>query len=126
MNAKNNELKTLKGQVLHCLKRYPQTRDCDKELTIVLWRRFYSEHITIVHTGFLADSECVKLPAIVFLPSQDAIKRIRAHIQNTLKQYPPASWKVAKGRGWLERDWQKALGYYVEPKGQQNFLGELL
>lgn len=47
------------------------------------------------------------------LPREDNIKRIRAKIQNDLKEYLPTDAKVAKKRGWEEDKWREYLGYPV-------------
>lgn len=44
---------------------------------------------------------------------KDTIKRIRAKIQNDLKEFLPTDASVAKKRGWQEDEWRKFLGYPV-------------
>jgi hypothetical protein len=116
MNELNqeNEIKTLKKQVENILGNFPEARNSDKYLTITVWRTFYRKFISN------PDELCAKLYLndIMNLPSQDGIKRIRAHIQNTEKRFLPTDIDIAKERGWREEDWKKALGYHVESAGQ--------
>lgn len=99
-------LKTLKGQVEYVLKEQSHTRDSDIDLTIQVWEEFYGHALS-----GLPGSRTVRLRQLFELPREDHVKRIRAHIQNVLKKYPPTSWQVAKKRGFLENEWQKLLGY---------------
>lgn len=109
------EIKTLKFQVEHCLKHEPETRNSDIILTIRLWKIFYLHYLAydpFTVGDFGPDKvEAVYLTALFKLPSQDAIKRVRAYWQNTRKMYPPSDWRVAKKRNMLENDWRVAMGY---------------
>jgi len=106
-----SEIKTLKHQVEHCLKEFPYTRNSDIDLTIKLWRLFYADHI--IYDPFVAnmDDDKIYLKSLFKLPSQEAIKRVRAYWQNTKKMYPPSNWEIAKKRNMLEDDWRVAMGY---------------
>ena len=93
------KLTALKDQVEYTLETYPKTRDSDKLLTWDIWITFYDATMYINKDQFMN------------LPSEDNIKRIRAHIQNTLKRYLPMTWAVAEARGWSEKAWRELLGY---------------
>lgn len=88
-------------QVEFLLKTIPSTRDSDITLTIELWKKYYPSKIKKGATGMLG----IWLDDLHHLPSQDAIKRHRAHIQNDLKRYLPTTWKVAKKRKIKESIW---------------------
>ena len=92
-------LKLLKDQVEYALETVPATRDSDKHLTWAVWGSFYGIPESITWDIFKD------------LPTEDNIKRIRAHIQNTLKRYLPTTWAVAQARGWSEKAWRELLGY---------------
>ena len=107
------DIKTLQDQVEDILKSDPATRNSDKALTIALWEKFYPQFIMPNERGAV-----IRIERIMDLPSQDGIKRVRAHLQNDLKKYAPTDWKVAKERGWYEEAWKEALGY---PGRQKTF-----
>ena len=113
-----SDIKTLKKQVAATLEKYPQTRNSDKKLTIYLWLEFYPQFVRKNDRQMY-----IPIDYIMDLPSQDGIKRVRAHIQNTEKRLLPTSLEVALERGWLEDDWKKAMGYWVEPKEQFSLWG---
>jgi len=95
------EIKTMMEKVEYCLRNFPQTRNSDTYLTWKVWREFYG-----------IDNE-VSWNRYRDMPSQDDIKRARARIQNTLKQYPPTVKCIALHRRWNEQVWLKALGYKI-------------
>ena len=97
-----NLLEKLNEQVEAVLQDYHETRNSDIALTIRIWQKFYGVE------------ESIRTDDLFSLPSQDNIKRVRAKIQNEEKRLLPTDWAVAKRRGWLEQEWKKALGYYVE------------
>jgi hypothetical protein len=97
---KRNELKQ---QILHILRKIPETRDSDITLMIDLWKEFYPSYIKKNSTGDLA----IFLPSLYKLPSQDNIKRIRAVIQNEEGILLPTSWIVAKKRKISEIEWRE-------------------
>lgn len=104
----------LKDQVLFCLENYPITRDCDKALTIKVWKMFYE--------NFISDDGKIQLSDLYNLPSQADIQRIRAKVQNQEKLFLPTQQEVALKRKISEEDWKKYLGYYVEDKNQYRFV----
>ena len=95
-------LDTLRRQVLLALKVNPATRNSDKLLTWCVWQQFYGIGATIDRETFMK------------LPSEDAVKRIRAVVQNDEKLYLPTDWEVAKKRGWNEIAWRYHLGYTLD------------
>lgn len=98
--------KTLKKQVEYVLENFEQTRNSDVKLTIFIWQEFYDV------------GEFIRLERLFEIPTQEAVKRARAKIQNTERRFPPTNWEVAEQRDWQKDVWQKALGYYVEDRGQ--------
>ena len=102
MSINYRQIKTLKGQVEHCLKNYPDTRNSDITLTIQIWREFYPEKVI---------GEAVALKDLYELPREDNVKRARAYFQNDKKLYWPTSLEIAKKRGILEDEWRVAMGY---------------
>ena len=108
------DIKTLKEQVEYVLDQNPETRNCDKVLTVKLWMEFYKPFIK---SSKDSQKALIFLEDVLNLPSQDGIKRVRATIQNDEKRFPPTDPQVAKQRGWQEDEWREALGY--EPKNRQ-------
>lgn len=97
------ELKTLKAQILYCLEYYPDTRNSDFELTKRVWRNYYDKFLTL---GLNA-SWYVNIDKLKWLPSQDAIKRLRAKIQNQQMLFLPTDEKVAEARRWRSEVWSE-------------------
>jgi len=113
MSKKRNELRS---QIVHCLKKYPPTRNCDIKLTNSIWYEFYG--------GYLFRREidgkeelCVPLKRLYDLPREDDIKRIRAKIQNEEHLFLPTEWEVARQRRFKEEEWRNYLGYAPEFNG---------
>ncbi len=127
MKAVAQEIKTIKDRVEFVLKSVPESRNSDKRLTILVWEAFYGDLIheqvdaRIGEMGPRTGRKLIDLENLMDLPSQDGIKRIRAHFQNTLKLYPPTSPEVAQERGWREDDWMGAMGYSVEDRAQHKW-----
>ena len=114
------KIRALKDKVEFVLENYPESRNSDKLLTVILWKEFYPQYINRVTIDNISkfSERVIKLSDILFLPSQDGIKRVRAHIQNHQRRYPPTSSKVAKERGWQEHIWRQTLGYHLPNKNQ--------
>lgn len=90
-------LQTLKSQVEHILKTYPETRNSDITLTIKLWKVFYPSKIV--------NKDFIRIVDLFDLPREDNIKRIRAKF-NSQNKYLPTSLEVALQRGILEERWR--------------------
>lgn len=105
----------LEKQIRHCLEQLPETRNSDIELTKAVWLNFYSGHLGII-TG---EGWAIPIDRLDQVPREDHIKRIRAKIQNEQHEFPPTTWKVAKGRGFEERVWRRLLGYDTEQQQLQ-------
>lgn len=73
---------------------------------------------------FAAGSEkyFVNVESLFDLPREDAVKRIRAQIQNDDGLFPPTNWEVANKRGFEEIAWRRSLGYPVTDKTGQSSL----
>ncbi len=95
-------LTKLKSQILQILENYPKSRDSDLWLTIKLWCVFYPSRIKNDEKL----GKFVFLKDIMELPREDAVKRIRAVIQNEEHKYLPTNWKVAKQRKINEDIWK--------------------
>jgi hypothetical protein len=94
-------LKQLKKEVEDILQTYPETRDSDIALTIMVWKIYYSVEDTI------------ELDALYVLPREDNIKRIRAKF-NEKGLYLSDNPEVRKKRHQLEEKWRNELGYNPE------------
>lgn len=119
-------MKTLDDQVRYCLDKYPETRNSDITLTMHIWKEFYKNKLGVID-GVLA----IRLRDLFDLPREDNVKRVRAHIQNDLKEFVPTNWEIAKKRKWLQHDWKQYLGYTQEAviekkKQEQNSLFNLM
>jgi len=99
-------LKNLSDKVESILERYEEARNSDITLMVKLWKEYHNV------------GDYVPVDRLYDLPRLDFIARIRRHIQSDEKRFLPTSWEVARSRGWQEEAWKRALGYYVEPKGQ--------
>jgi len=112
-----SRLKNLKKEILSCLQQYLSARNDDKTLTYAVWVNFYNDIVFRLPADQNGKEEwAIRLNDLYKLPSQDAIKRIRASIQNnkTKPQYPPTDLAVAIKRGWQEEDWRNFLGLNPE------------
>lgn len=105
-NKQSSEINTLIDQVIYCMEKYPDARNSDKKLTWMIWKEFYNVDKVITEEIFSN------------LPTEDNIKRIRAHIQNVLKKLIPTSWEVAEQRKWKEVEWRMAMGYFDKDNDQ--------
>ena len=92
-------INTIRNQVERVLIENPKTRDDDKLLTVAVWQKFYLD----------PGRSFVYLHEIHDLPSHDAIKRIRAKIQNVERRLVPTSPEVAKSRRMAETVWENAM-----------------
>lgn len=90
-------LQTLKSQVEHILKNFPDARNSDITLTMTLWKQFYPNRIV--------NKDFIRLIDLFELPREDNIKRIRAKF-NSQNKYLPTSLEVALQRGILEERWR--------------------
>jgi len=92
----------LKKQIETILREIPQSRDNDIYLTIKIWTKYFPRVIQ----GEIPN-RYVFLKDIMNLPTQDNVKRIRAHFQNDLNKYLPTTWLIAKQRRINEDVWYK-------------------
>ena len=99
---------TMEKKVEKILYWYPDTRNSDALLTKLIWEKYYRCTYPLSEERFLE---------LMRIASQETIKRFRAYIQNTKKKYPPTIWKVARWRGWKEKEWKIVLGYSVMTPG---------
>lgn len=93
---------TLKDKVLNLLEFSPETRNSDIDLTTKIWRKFHLDKLI-----FADGKYCLPLLNLKEVPSQDDIKRLRAHIQNKEHKFLPTNEEVLKQRGILEQEWYK-------------------
>ena len=97
---------TLEKKVEYILKNYPEARNSDAKLSVLLWRNYCR--------GFLRKSKLdgeyyINLNDFVELPSQETIGRWRRKFQAG-GQYR-ADIMVEKKRRAHSKDWKKDLGY---------------
>lgn len=91
---------TLRNKILHCLEKYPSTRNSDIELTAKIWHDFHNSKIVEINS-----EQYIKINDLFELPREDHVKRIRAKIQNEEKKFLPLE-KIAKQRELLREDWR--------------------
>lgn len=118
---RKREYQQLHARILALLKEYPDTRNSDIYLTLKFWLKHFSHKLDLTDP---------KNPTVSFqairdvLPREEHIRRIRAHIQNIEKKYPPTSWEVAKQRRWNQETWkglvteQRMIDEYDPLKGK--------
>ncbi len=107
------KFQNLKNEIYYCLQHFPETRNSDIELTIKIWKKFYSKYLFVRPTSTTQTNPTywIDLESLWSIPSQDDIKRLRAKIQNPNPttnyqgMYPPTCWEVAKKRHWNEQQW---------------------
>ena len=73
----------LKQEVEYCLKKYPETRNNDRLLTLMVYTEFY-----------WIKNQVITYKQYLNLPTNDIIKRYRAIIQNDNWKYKPTSEKI--------------------------------
>lgn len=98
----------LTDQILVVLEKYPETRNDDIELTIQVWKSFYTEFI-IKPGEYPEEKWRVELQNLRNLPREDNIKRIRAKIQNDEGKFLPTKWDVAKKRKIAKLIWEEQM-----------------
>lgn len=91
----------LKFKILHCLEKYPQTRNSDIDLTTKVWYEFHNSHLISIN-----GKEYVSVLDLFELPREDHIKRIRAKIQNEQHLFLPTDEKILKQRKLLAEKWR--------------------
>lgn len=101
---------TLKDKILHCLQKYPQTRDSDVLLTRAVWHEYHFGSVW-QHNGRTA----VYTEDLMKLPREDHCKRIRAKIQNEEHKFLPTSETVRKTRKIEEFWWCREMGDRSNP-----------
>lgn len=101
------KIKNLKNKVLAVLEEYPQTRDSDQYLTLIIWKKYYPSRIFKVSNG----SSAILLKDIMEMPREDNIKRVRAIIQNVENKFLPTSLEVAKQRKINEETWREYVRF---------------
>lgn len=92
-----------------------KSRNSDIRLTQMIWWNYYKGSL-LQHTD---GKIYVNMADLYNLPREDNIKRIRAKIQNDLKEFLPTDPAIARKRGWQEDEWRKFLGYPVAGKDNQ-------
>jgi len=91
-------MKQLKRQVESCLINYPQSRNSDITLTILVWQRYHQV------------GESLDVGQLYYLPTQESVKRYRAQF-NQYGKYLPTDPEVAKARGVKIAEVRQDLGY---------------
>lgn len=104
----------LEKQIRHILATDEKSRNSDIRLTQMLWWNHYRKDLLETNNKVYVD-----ISALYHLPREDNIKRIRAKIQNDLKEFLPTDPAIAKKRGWQEDEWRKFLGCPVAGEDNQ-------
>jgi len=92
----------LKQKVLNVLEYSPETSNSDIELTKKIWKKFHLDKLIYSQE---ARDYCLPLGNLSDIPTQDDIKRVRAHIQNNEHKFLPTDQKVLEARKILEKQW---------------------
>lgn len=102
-------MNNLKNQVEYCLATYPEARDSDITLMILLWKEYYPQRLIDTISG----QDSIMLESLYDLPREDNIKRYRAKFQNDKKnpQYLPTDPEVARQRGIKEEVMREEMGH---------------
>jgi len=95
-------LKTQKEKVRYVLAKYPDTRNSDILLTMVLWKFFQPKLVERSASG-----DKIKIASLWKLLREDNIKRHRATVQNKDKQHLPTDIAIARRRRIEESVWEK-------------------
>jgi hypothetical protein len=90
----------LKMKIETILKDLPFTRNCDKSLSIEIWKRYYP--------SFTKGGK-ISLEKLHYLPSIRDIARYRAIIQHNECRLAPTCYKVAKDRNMKRGKWEKIV-----------------
>lgn len=96
----------LEKQIRYVLENDEQSRNSDIRLTQMVWWRYHNRSMRTIDGKVY-----VEIKELFTLPREDHIKRIRAKIQNDMKEFLPTDPKVAEKRGWEIEDWRRYLGY---------------
>lgn len=91
-------MRQLKQQVEFCLINYPQSRNSDITLTILVWQKYHNVESSI------------DLKSLYYLPTQESVKRYRAQF-NEKGKYLPTDPLVAKARRTKIAEVRADLGY---------------
>lgn len=102
---KYRAIKNFKKEVENVLRDYPETRNSDIALMVILWKKIYPHKIVLSKNMNL----CVELYNLEELPRESEIGRIRRKIQE--KMYLPTDEKVARARRMNMDEWRVAMGY---------------
>jgi len=96
----------LKEQIGIILREYPDSRNSDVTLMIILWERFYPHYIL---ENKATGDKGINIKSLYDLPREDHIKRYRAVFQNVDNKYLPTSLEVVKQRRINEETWREAM-----------------
>ena len=99
--------KILKLNIKWCLENKPNTRNSDKLLWLSLLKNFYylDQQYPFTENRFI--------DYILRVPSEDAVKRIRA-AYNHAGEYLPTDPKIIKKRRLEAKKWNVDLGYSTQ------------
>ena len=79
-------------------------RNSDLALAVIIWKKYYSEHI-FQYNGM----NSIQLESLKTLPLFDTISRARRMIQNDEGLYLPTNIEVVKARRINEELWRNAI-----------------
>ncbi len=109
----------LKVKVEYILENIPETRNDDILLTVKLWQHYHAAVVWDFAKKRWVNGPFDNLYELLRnLPREDAIKRIRAVIQNDEWRLLPTDLNVAKARNMNIDKWREALGYPPEGYGE--------
>ena len=105
----------LKEQVERILQLYPESRNSDITLMILLWERYFPQYLI---KSKVNDDKAINVKSLFVLPREDHIKRYRAKIQNIELKYLPTEFGVVKQRKINEGVWREEMAKaHAVPQG---------
>ena len=111
----------LEAKIRAVLASDEQSRNSDIRLTQMIWWRYHQDLVTTFN-----GKAYIRFDDLFELPREDNIKRIRAKIQNDLKEYLPTDPVIAKKRGWAEDEWRSYLGYKTSEEVKDEIAGKAI
>ena len=103
-----DRIKSLEEKVLYVLEKHEKSRDDDALLTFLIIWEYSRKYVKEEDGKTWISSEALKWCR------EDAVKRVRAIIQNKKGLFLPTTEKVRKQRKISEEKWRSALGYNPE------------
>ena len=98
----SKELLKVDWLVRKFLRDDPDTRNCDKLLTVKIFQVFLRQS---------GNQLTINLDQLAGLPSFETVKRLRAKVQNVEKLYPPTDQSIFKRRRMKQEDFREIFAF---------------